>query len=132
MINKAQTLWLRFNKFSNMKPDDVRRGRVLNILLAGSVVLGVLSFVTVTTILSANSAWNKPGNLQLVLTLGGGIMGMLILLVINQFSVRYATFLFLLLLTIAFSFSDTPAELSNGRSSFVFFIPIAISSLLLT
>ena len=115
-----------------MKPDDVRRGRVLNTLLVGSVVLGILSFVTVTAILSANSTWNKPGNLQLVLTLGIGIIGMLILLVINQFSVRYATFLFLLLLTTAFSFSDTPAELSNGRSSFVFFIPIAISSLLLT
>jgi PAS domain S-box-containing protein len=33
---------------------------------------------------------------------------------------------------VAFTFSDFPAELANGRSSFVFFIPIAVSSLLLT
>jgi PAS domain S-box-containing protein len=30
-----------------------------------------------------------------------------------------------------FAFSDTPEQISNGRSSFVFFIPIAVSSLLL-
>ena len=132
MINKAQSLWQRFNSFSTMGPDDIRRGRLLNVLLTGSFVLGILSFIVVTAILYSNSSWTKPGNLQILLTLGIGIAGIIVLFAINQFSVRYATFLFLLLLTVAFSFSDTPAELSNGRSSFVFFIPIAVSSLLLT
>jgi PAS domain S-box-containing protein len=39
--------------------------------------------------------------------------------------------LFLLLLTVAFSFSDTPTEVADGRSLFVYAFPIAISSLVL-
>jgi two-component system, OmpR family, phosphate regulon sensor histidine kinase PhoR len=131
-MSKAQTLWLQYNKFPTAKPDDARRGRLLNLLLAGSFVLGILSFIVVFVILYVNSSWDKPGNSLILATLGVGIAGILALFFVNQFSVRYASFLFLLLLTVAFSFSDTPAELSNGRSSFVFFIPIAVSSLLLT
>jgi PAS domain S-box-containing protein len=131
MINKVQTLWLKFNNFSKMKPDDARRGRLLGVLLAGSFVLSILSFIVVTAILYVNSSWDKPGNSLLLMTLGVGIAGTAVLFIVNQFSVRYASFLFLLLLTIAFTFSDSPAELANGRSSFAFFIPIAISSLLL-
>jgi PAS domain S-box-containing protein len=132
MINKAQTLWLRLNSFPSMKPDEVRKGRLLNLLLSGSFILGLLSFLAVSSILYIRSSWDKPGNLLVLVILGVGIVGILALLFINQFSVRYASFLFLLLLTVAFTFSDFPEELADGRSSFVFFIPIAVSSLLLT
>jgi len=130
-MNKVQTLWLQYNRFPKASPDDVRRGRLLNVLLAGFFVLSTISFIVVSVILYVNSSWDKPGNSLILATLSIGMVGSLILFFINQLSVRYASFLFLFVLTVAFTFSDTPAELSNGRSSFVFFIPIAISSLLL-
>ena len=132
MINKIQSLWVRINRFENAVPDTARRGRLLNIILSGMVALGILALVAVLVILYANSSWEKPGNTLLLLTLGLFILGSLGLLVVNQFSVRYASFLFLAMLSITFTFSDAPSEIANGRSSFVFFIPIAISSLLLT
>ncbi len=131
MINKTQTIWAKLNSFSKIDPDDARRGRLLNILLAGSAILSLLSIIVISIILTANSAWQKPGNSLLVLIFGIGAISGPVLLFINQYSVKYASFFFLTLLTVVFTFSDTPAELSNGRSSFVFFIPIAISSLLL-
>jgi len=58
-----------------------------------------------------------------------GILG--IYQINKRWSGRWAALLFLLLLTLIFTFTDTPEELSNGRSLFIFTLPIAISSLIL-
>jgi PAS domain S-box-containing protein len=56
----------------------------------------------------------------------------LIILIINRYgSGKLASTLFLLLLLILFIFTDTPEQVSNGRTLFVFAIPVLISSLLL-
>jgi len=130
MINKIQALWARLNKFEKIDPDNARRGRLLNILLVGAAALSALALMLVLAIISATSS-DDPGNGALILTLSVFVAGSLALLVVNQISVKSASTLFLALITLMFTFSDTPAELSNGRSSYVFFIPIAISSLLL-
>jgi len=132
MINKIQSRWAQLNKFENMDPDSARRGRLLNILVVGMAALSALALIIVLTIISATSAWDEPGNGSLLLTLGVFIATSIGLLAVNQISVKYASALFLIMLTITLTFSDTPAEVANGRSSYVFFIPIAISSLLLT
>jgi signal transduction histidine kinase len=132
MVNKVQTLWLQFNKFPTMSPDEVRRGRLLNIILTGSFILCLIAIVIISVILYLTSDWDAAENRLLIAILSIGMTGSLLLLVVNQFSVRYASALFLVLLTVALTFSDYPAEVANGRSSFVFFIPIAVSSLLLT
>lgn len=132
MIKELQDFWLKLNRFPKMDLDDARKGRLLNTILAGSALLCLTSSIIVSIIITANSSWGKPGNPLLVLILVIGSMGSSILLLINQFSVKIASFLFLAFLTVAFTVSDFPAELANGRSSFVFFIPIAVSSLLLT
>jgi PAS domain S-box-containing protein len=131
MINQIQTLWLRVNDFNSASSDDARRGRLLNILLAGMFILGAVVLILTLSLLTINSAWDQPGNNLILLTLGILIVASLGLFIVNQYSVTFASFLFLLVFTLAIAFSDAPAELANGRSSFVFFIPVAISSLLL-
>jgi len=132
MMKKIRALWSYLNKFEGIHPDNARRGRILNVLLAGTFLLGTFALISITTALSILGTWDKPGNSLLVITvivIGLGSAG---LFYINQRSTKFAAFLFLLLLSIAFAFSDVPAELANGRSTFVFLISIAISSLLLT
>jgi PAS domain S-box-containing protein len=131
MINQIQAFWQRVNNFQSASSDDARRGRLLNVLISGALILAVAVLIMTMVLLTVNSAWDQPGNNLILLTLGIVIVASLGLFILNQYSVTWASFLFLLVLTLAFTFSDSPTELANGRSSFVFFIPIAISSLLL-
>jgi len=60
------------------------------------------------------------------------ILGMLLVYSINAFfSGRIAAIIFLVFLTIVFAFSDTPQQVSGGRSLFGFAIPIIMASILL-
>ncbi len=131
MINTIKVLWVRINKFESMDPDVARKGRLLNILLSGTIFISIFALIIALVILSVGSLWGDPGNTLLLLTLVVFSLAGFGLLILNQYSVKYSSFLFLAVLTIMFAFSDTPDQISNGRSSFVFFIPIAISSLLL-
>ncbi len=131
MIKKIMAFWSRLNAFETNNPDDARRGRLLNILLGGTFLLSILIFLATITLLSIYSAWGQQGVNLIFLALIICGVGCLLLLWLNQHSPRLAGMLFLLLLSTAFVFSDTPFELSNGRSSFVFFITIAVSSLIL-
>lgn len=113
-------------------PDDARKGRLLNILLIGMFILSVFALIVLLVIFSIFSLWNKPGNGLLLITLVGCIIGSLGLFIVNRYQQKTATILFLLLISIGAVFSDLPNELANGRSTYIFLIPIAISSLLLT
>jgi PAS domain S-box-containing protein len=131
-MKKIQAFWERLNEFKGNHPDNARRGRILNVLLAGAFILSVFALVIVLIAFSVLSSWDNPGNSLLLITIVVLGLGSVSLFYINQRSTKFAAFLFLLLLSIAFAFSDVPAELANGRSTFVFLITIAISSLLLT
>jgi signal transduction histidine kinase len=112
-------------------PDDARRRRLLNILLFGTLaatvvgLLGILTFSATTSEISA---------IEFQILIGGMLIttiGILGIYQINKHrSGRWAALLFLLLLTLIFTFTDTPEQLSNGRSLFLFTLPIAISSLI--
>lgn len=113
-------------------PDDARRGRLLNILLLGVLVAALLGLIAVIlTSISDNFAFNTEQQILLagivIFTLG--IFG--IYQINRRLSRRWAALLFLLLLTFIFVFTDTPQQLVNGRSLFLFMLPIAISSLIL-
>jgi len=113
-------------------PDDARRRRLLNILLLGTLsaaMIGLVSIV-INNILNPEVSQSETQILLVGITVFTlGIFG--IYLVNRRFSGRLAALLFLFLLTAIFSFTDTPEELSNGRSLFLFTIPIAMSSLIL-
>lgn len=113
-------------------PDDARRRRLLNILLLGILVAALLGLIAII-VNSTSRDYRLDSDEQLLL---GGIIvltvGFLGIYQINRrFSGHLAATLFLLLLTILFVFTDSPKELVEGRSLFLFTLPIAISSLIL-
>jgi len=112
-------------------PDDARRRRVLNILLLGTFVAAVIGLVAI--VVTGTFTELNPTDFQILLFgIFGTILGILGIYRVNRnYSGRLAALLFLLLLTAVFSFSDSPAELSNGRALFIFTLPITISSLIL-
>lgn len=112
-------------------PDDLRRRRLLNILLLGLFLAAVGGFfvlvadaLTLKKIASGESQW-------LWGIVFAFLVGPVVLHFINRFSGRLAAFALLLFLTVAFLFSDTPEQLANGRSLFLFTIPITTASLIL-
>lgn len=124
-----------FESFLNVSvpdPDDARRRRVLNILLLGTLLATVVGFLAIVVGSATSNELNLP---ETQILLGGtlittlGIMG--IYQINKRWSGRWAALLFLLLLTLIFTFTDSPDQLSNGRSLFIFTLPIAISSLIL-
>lgn len=60
------------------------------------------------------------------------IIGTIVFYLINRYVAgKLASFLFLVFLLVALSSSDAPAELANGRSLFVYTIPVVMASVLL-
>lgn len=104
----------------------------MNILLLGTLMATVVGFLAIVVGSATSNELNLP---ETQILLGGtlittlGIMG--IYQINKRWSGRWAALLFLLLLTLIFTFTDSPDQLSNGRSLFIFTLPIAISSLIL-
>ncbi len=121
----------RILSVSGSDPDDTRRRLLLNYLLLGvllSAIVGGMLFVLFSLVYGIEdnaSFWIIIGILPVF------VLGMTVVYFINRRNGPLASTLFLTVLTLAFSFSDTPEQVSNGRTLFVFAIPIAISSLLL-
>ena len=117
----------RLITISSNDQDDVRRRRILNILLAG---VGGVSLLALIVLLIPTFARDS---VQL-LVVGSlvTLVGTFIIYLINIFwSGRLASTIFLAFLTLVFSLSDTPEQVSSGRSLFAFTIPIIMSSILL-
>ena len=121
----------RFLTVSAIDPDDTRRSRLLNILLAGIGILSLLALaIFLAMIFFKLTTWENSSLLVIgsIIT----VVGMLIIYLINIFwSVRIAATIFLGFVTIGFAFSDTPEQVAGGRSLFVFAIPIIMASILL-
>ena len=113
-------------------PDDARRRRLLNILLLGNIAAAVVGLLAVAIGSLSSKQYTLP---ETQLLLGGiivAILGIAGIYQINKhWSGRWAALFYLLLLTLIFTFTDSPQELSNGRSLFIYTLPIAISSLIL-
>ena len=113
-------------------PDDARRRRLLNILLLGNIAAAVVGLLAVAIGSLGSKQYTLP---ETQLLLGGiivAILGIAGIYQINKhWSGRWAALFYLLLLTLIFTFTDSPQELSNGRSLFIYTLPIAISSLIL-
>ena len=114
-------------------PDDARRRRLINILLLGTLITAMVGLISIVIYAFTNLQYNRS---DVQVLLGGislftlGIFG--IYQVNRRLSGRWAGLLLLLLLTIIFVFTDSAEELVRGRSLFLFTIPIAIASLILS
>lgn len=113
---------------STVDPDDARRRKLLSILLIG---VGLLSITAIILAFVSRRPWE---NISLIVI--GSIFtfaGMIIIYIINQlWSGKIASSIFLSFLTLVFAFSDTPIQVSDGRTLFAFTIPIIMASVLLS
>jgi len=116
--------------FESSDPDEARRKKLLNTLLTGIFAAAFVGSIITLILVSLNIVAFSEVFLIFSSSLIFAI-GTVIIFFINRWSGKLASLLFLVLFTIALSFSDTPAQLANGRSLFVYAIPIAISSLIL-
>lgn len=112
-------------------PEDARRRRLFNILLVGTAGLTLL--VILVTVLASVTGLAKQQQVDTLLTGSAlGLAGMAIAYVINRYwSGWVASSFFLLLLIFITAFSDDPQNVVDGRTLFVFAIPILMSSVLL-
>lgn len=108
-------------------PEDFRKRRLLNILLLGTLVTLLLNLFS----LLDPAMWAGGFASILLSAMAVFFLGIIAIYFVNRRSGRWAAFLFLLLLTLVVNLADTPYELSNGRSIFVYTFPIIISSLIL-
>ena len=113
-------------------PDDARKRKILNILLASIAIASVLAILLSTV--SLTTSQQDLGDVSLILW-GSTItiVGILIIYGINHYwSGKIASFLFLTFLNLIFVFSDTPQEVSGGRTLMLFTLPIIMASILLS
>ncbi|MFT3892956.1 MAG: ATP-binding protein [Anaerolineales bacterium] len=119
----------QFITISTTDPDDTRRGKILNILLLGVGGVSIIAFILAIAEIR-NQNFRDISILllgSLVTLLGTGV----IYLINSRWSEKIAAVLFLILLTVIFSFSDTAVQVSAGRTLFAFAIPIIMASILL-
>ena len=121
----------RLISISTTDPDDARRKKLLNILLLG---LGVITFILIVVMIFSILGQSAQEGAYLVVY--GGIallLGMAVIFFLNRILPgRIAATLFLTLITGIMIFSDSAHDVSNGRSLFIFTIPIIMASVLLT
>ena len=112
--------------------EDARRRKLLNILLLGIGVIALLSLL-LTTLFIASGIWPVQPDVMLIFIAGLAIiMGNTIIFAINRYRSGWlASSLFLLILSVAFALGDEPHEVVDGRTTFMFVIPIIMASVLL-
>jgi PAS domain S-box-containing protein len=111
-------------------PDDTRRRKNLNILLGG--VEGALLLALIASLIAYSSGKSEKETVLIIWASIFMMADVIIVYVINRFwSGKVAATLFLTLLTLALTFSDSPEQITNGRSLFIYVIPIAMASLVL-
>src|SRR5918994_2216570 len=127
----SMNLLRRFLTVSTSDPDDTRRRRILTILVVGIGLLSLFALITsLVPLFLGVLVWE---NVSLLIT--GSVVtifGTLLIYLINYFwSGRVSATIFLVFLTLLFAFTDTPDQISGGRSLFAFTIPIIMASILL-
>jgi PAS domain S-box-containing protein len=113
---------------SSTDPDEVRRQKLLNILLMG---LGMVALVNLLIGIIFQRL-GHPDMLTLVHGTAAALMGSIIAYFLNRYvSGVLASSLFLLVLILAVALGDTPRQVVEGRSLFNFTIPILLASAVL-
>jgi signal transduction histidine kinase len=112
-------------------PDDSRRRRLLNIILAGFTLISFTAMIMVGIFIIIGVVSVSDFGLTLLAILVFIISNIIIFVVNRYWSGLIASSIFLLFLTIILSFSDTPQQVAAGRSLFYFVIPITMASVLL-
>jgi PAS domain S-box-containing protein len=124
--------WMRsFFDFPALDAREARRRRMLNIL-AFAAMLCALAAIAITLLAGPSDRALADTEMLIYASSGAMLIGMVLIVIINRYwSGRVAAGLFLAVLVTTLSFCDTPAQLTEGRSTAVFVIPIIVASVLL-
>ncbi len=120
----------RLLEVPSIDPDDARRRKLLNILLAGMMGLTMVALVwTVYENLTGRTVEGETPLYPVIIVL---LVGLAIIFMINRLGAGWlASSIFLLLLALALFFADEPQEVIAGRSTFMLAVPILMASILL-
>jgi PAS domain S-box-containing protein len=109
--------------------EDTRKRTLLNILLGGSFAAAAIGILILAIGVVAN-LWKFSDASFLIIFFFGFLLILALIFLANRRPGSLAIYLFLALLIVAYTFSDTPANISNGSTVFVYAIPIVMASLL--
>ena len=130
-FGRMRTFFNRLIDVPSADPDDARRRKLLNIILVSMVGIAILTML-VGALAMRLTPVPDPGIAFVFPAAMATLLGVLIFYFINRFwSGVAASILFLLFLTMLLALADSPSELANGRSLFLFAIPIIVASVLL-
>lgn len=129
-------MWESIAQYIKADPNDTvdtRRRELVRILALGVAGLSLIGTLAIIIYCLLNpEQWQKADNRLAIVSGTIAVIVSIVIHQINRYSSRSASFLLLLLLVIVSIFSDTPQQLVDGRSLFIFTFPIAISSLILS
>jgi PAS domain S-box-containing protein len=112
-------------------PDDARRRKLLNIILLSMGFVSIL-ILAAAILAQVQGAPADSGITLVIWSTTGTLVGLVVFYFINRYlSGVLASTLFLLFFSGILALADSPAELANGRSLFIFAIPIIVASMLL-
>ena len=113
-----------------LDPDVQRRGRLLNILLVGVTFVTIIALILilVADILNLVEGPLTVFYFGVFLVLFGNVV---FYYINRKGNVDLASTIFLALLTVVFTFADTPQNVVQGRTIFMFVIPVLMASFLL-
>ena len=115
-------------------PDDARRRKLLNIILAGFIVLCILLLLTLLIWLQFTKPRNEWSVDEKILfwSTAGLLLTSILLFVANRLVRGWSTSgLFIVFMIIGISFADQPEQLVTGRSLLLFTLPIFLASVLM-
>ncbi|MDP1615242.1 MAG: hypothetical protein Q8L68_05535, partial [Methylococcales bacterium] len=115
--------------------DSARRRRLLNIILGGLLVAAVFTLLLSSTMFIVSGiSLAESGAQQLILSGVGLLVGASLIYLFNRIGKIPSWIVngfFLIFMMVLLAYSDSPEELANGRSLFVFSLPVIMSSMLL-
>lgn len=116
-------------------PEDARRRKLLNIILTGVAALSLIMLAIIFMFADAPFMnISEQDRFILFGSIASILIGVALFYALNRLRRVpgwVGGFLFLVFLLVAIPFTDTPQELTNGRSLFVFVVPIVMASMLL-
>jgi signal transduction histidine kinase len=128
---RSSTLVNRLIDVPTADPDDARRRKLLNIILVSMAGIAVLTMIVGALSLALAPAVASGIDFVFPASIAT-LVGVVVFYFINRYrSGVAASILFLLFLSMVLALADTPAQLANGRSLFLFAIPIIVASVLL-
>lgn len=130
MIGSLMRIFENLTNIPATDPENARKSKLLNVLIVG--ITGLLLIFELIFLFIDIFQGGKPWIEQISITSIALLVGLGMIYFFNRKRPgRFIRTCFLLFLTLIFSLSDTMPEISNGRSLFIFIIPIMMASVLL-